>query len=164
MTSLLVMCAVLAVTAASIIWNYSEGTAASPVATVSPIRTREATEVPTLSVAEQVAAILAASATVEMPARTIQAVIEVTSTPTPTPHVVVENVYYEVPVEVTRLVEVPAPTFTPTPPVARGIVRLCVYLEGATGLWIDGAGVAGNSCTDVYSTSPVQNIDIEIHR
>lgn len=73
-------------------------------------------------------------------------------------------VYYEIPVEVTRLVEVPAPTFTPTPMLPGGVVRVCIYLEGAKGVWLDDRGIAGNSCTDVHSWSPVQEIKIEVHR
>jgi hypothetical protein len=72
--------------------------------------------------------------------------------------------YYEIPVEVTRLVEVPAPTATPTPILPAGVVRVCVYLEGVKGVWLDGRGIAGNSCTDVHSYSPVQDIKIEVHR
>lgn len=93
-----------------------------------------------------------ATATHVVPARVVEPrVIEVvvTATPTeipPTPEVV----YYQVPVEVTRVVtqtiQLEAPTPTATPALASGTVRVCVHLEGAREVYIGGAGVVSGGC------------------
>jgi hypothetical protein len=85
----------------------------------------------------------------------------------PTPVIVptAETIIQYVPVEVERVVERVTEVYiqpTPTPAMLPGLVRICVYLEGATGVYIGGAGVAGNTCYDYPANSPVSEFGIVV--
>jgi hypothetical protein len=75
-------------------------------------------------------------------------------------------VYYEVTVEVTRIVEVTPvalPTVTPVP-LAPGLVQICASVEGAKGLFIGGRGVVTGSC-EVFSFGVGQtSIQVQVNK
>lgn len=91
----------------------------------------------------------------------------VTATPTfepPTP--IVEYVYEQVPVEVTRIVEitsVPVPTVTPVP-LAPGTVKVCAFVEGATGLYIGSRGVVSGGCESFAFGIGQTSIQVQINK
>jgi len=115
--------------------------------------------------------------TVFTPSLTLPITVVVTATPTPTPEatstpwivervvtVEVTSVSYVQSVvqsEVTRIVEVyPTPSATPSLPPDR--LRLCLYVEGVTGVFVNDAGVAGNQCYEFSVTSPVNDFRLRI--
>jgi hypothetical protein len=77
-------------------------------------------------------------------------IVEVVVTATPTLEPRIEYIYEQVqiPVEVTRIVEVaeiPLPTVTPIP-LAPGTIEICASVEGAKALYIGGVGVVSGAC------------------
>lgn len=69
----------------------------------------------------------------------------------------------EIPVEVTRLVEVRIPEIPmPTPTVVPGTMRLCLYVEGVSGVFINDAGIAGNTCITYDVSSPVNDFVLRV--
>jgi hypothetical protein len=96
----------------------------------------------------------------------------VTATPTYTPVPTVTPVYlYEVqriqiPVEVTRIVEVAAAvpaTVTPVP-LAPGTVRICIDAAGVRELYIGGVGVVGGGCRTFQVGVGASYIEIQVNR
>lgn len=102
------------------------------------------------------------------------AVLVVTATPTPTPtetpvpQTVTEyrDIYYEVTVEVTRIVEVTPqlpPTSTPVP-LAAGSVEICTRVEGARELYIGGYGVVSGGCQTFSFGIGQTSIPVQVNR
>lgn len=85
--------------------------------------------------------------------------------PPPPPPLEVKTIVEYVPVEkiVERTVEI-AVFPTPTPVLQPGNARICIYVEGATGVYLNGEGKAGNSCFDYQLSSPVNDYVITITR
>lgn len=92
--------------------------------------------------------------------------IEVTSTPTPEPIIEVRYEQIQVPVEVTVVVEVtpaPLPTITAIP-LASGVVQICASVEGATALYIGGAGVVSGECKKFSFGVGQTSIQVQVNR
>lgn len=88
---------------------------------------------------------------------TRQVVVTATDTPTMVPTVTPYYIYVSNDIEVTREVVV---NVYPTPTIVfPGFVNLCVYGSGLTAIYIDGVGVAGDSCTLL----PVGGINNDFH-
>lgn len=127
-------------------------------------------------------ATLPAVALVEDPTAT--ATVEATPTRWPTPIILEREVVREIPVEVTRevsvyrevpievtrvvtqLVEVtPFAMATVTPiPLAKGQVKICASVEGATGLYIGGYGVVSGGCQIFTFGVGQTSIQVQINR
>lgn len=91
--------------------------------------------------------------------------VVVTATPSPVPPTP-EVVYYEIPVEVTRLVEVAA-TPLPTPtivPLAPGTIEICVRVEGAREVYIGGGGVVSGACSTYHFGVGQTSIAVQVNR
>jgi len=74
-------------------------------------------------------------------------------TPTPLPTVAPDVVYIEVPVTVVSEVRIEVQP-TPTAVLSPGTIRLCVFGEGLTGIYLDGVGMVGNTCEQFTLSSP----------
>jgi hypothetical protein len=99
-------------------------------------------------------------------AATVAAVMDervVSSSAVDAPTVIKE--FIEVPVQVVQVItETVFVVPTPTPVMLPGIVRLCIYVEGVTGVYIAGLGVAGNACYDYPVNSPVNDFSVTVTR
>lgn len=141
---------------ASIIWNRPSGQPlfASSAPTDAPIETPTAEPTPT------------ESPTSTPYVETVFREIVVTATPeppTPTPHI--EYVYYQVPLEVEKIVTttvVLEPTATPS--LATGTAQICVALEGAREVYIGGHGVVSGGCQTFSFGIGQTTIGVQINR
>lgn len=80
-------------------------------------------------------------------------VIVVTATPLPTvpPTATARVVYRQVSCPTALPVVACAAAPTPLPPVGVGLMRVCIDVEGVSGVYVDGVGVTGHSCSYVTS-------------
>jgi len=88
-------------------------------------------------------------------------IVVVTATATPEPEIMYVPQPYVVEVEVTRLVEVVAVAL-PTPTLEPGVMRICIYVEGVSGLYINGQGMAGNACYSYGVSGPVTDFELRV--
>jgi hypothetical protein len=99
-------------------------------------------------------------------AATVSALVDdrlLISAPLAVPAADVIKEFVEVPVErvITQTVYIGP---TPTPVLPPGMAKVCIYVEGVTGVYFNETGIVGNTCIDYPVTALVNDIKIKITR